>query len=207
MNEILDYDLSPYIQSIYEWITFESSIRFMIVYFFIIWISLIVWVIKDIVNRTESIILQTISILIILIWTPFGIFIYLLIRPSQTLFEKYNNEVEDNLNIMQEMIEWKNEDLWDVLHCFACDTPILHEFKYCPKCAIKLKNKCNSCSKIVYRNWKICPFCWDEQNHWGDIHEKKSKHIKEKTSKISEEKMEIINHVKIKEIDETLAKK
>jgi hypothetical protein len=32
-------------------------------------------------------------------------------RPSQTLFEKYNNEVEDNLDIMENMIEEKNNDL------------------------------------------------------------------------------------------------
>jgi hypothetical protein len=111
MNEILEYDLSPYIQSIYDGITFESSIKFMIVYFFIVWIALIIWVIKDIVNRSDSIILQTLSILIILIGTPLGIFIYLLMRPSQTLFEKYNNEVEENLDVMENMIEEKNNDL------------------------------------------------------------------------------------------------
>ena len=111
MNEILEYDLSPYIQSIYDNITFETSIKFMIVYFFIVRIALLIWVIKDIVNRSDSIILQTLSILIILVGTPLGIFIYLLIRPSTTLFEKYNNEIEENLDVMEGMIEEKNNDL------------------------------------------------------------------------------------------------
>jgi hypothetical protein len=213
MNEILEYDLSPYIQSIYDGITFESSIKFMIVYFFIVWIALIIWVIKDIVNRSDSIILQTLSILIILIGTPLGIFIYLLMRPSQTLFEKYNNEVEDNLDIMENMIEEKNNDLWNSLHCFSCETPILPEFKYCPKCTIELKFECKSCDKIVYRNWELCPYCWDEQNHKDEAGipynkiEKKKNIIKNNISKEEEKNMKIINHVKIKEIDEALEKK
>lgn len=207
MNEILEYDLSPYIQYIYDGITFESSIRFMIVYFFIVWVSLIIWVIKDIVNRTESIILQTISILVILIGTPLGIFIYLLIRPSHTLFEKYNNEVEENLNIMQEMIDGKNQDLWDALHCFSCETPILPEFKFCPKCTIELKFECTSCNKIVYRNWEICPYCWDKQKVIETKNIKKKNIIKNNIDKTEEENMKIINHIKVKEIEEALDEK
>jgi len=66
MNEILEYDLSPYIETFYNNITFETGIKFMMIYFFIIWIALLLWVLKDIVNRTRSILLQILSILIIL---------------------------------------------------------------------------------------------------------------------------------------------
>ncbi len=51
-----------------------------------------VWVAKDINNRTRSIILQVFCILIVLFLTPLGIFIYLLIRPQKTLFEKIFEE-------------------------------------------------------------------------------------------------------------------
>lgn len=208
MNEILEYDLWPYIQSLYDSITIESSMKFMIVYFFIVWISLIIWVIKDIVNRTQSVILQTLSILIILIGTPLGIFIYLLIRPSKTLFEKYNNEVEENLNVMENMIQEKNNDLWNALHCFACEAPILLDFKYCPKCTIELKCECKTCNKVVYRNWEVCPYCGDEQDDRKEknILKKKIEKKKDNISKEKEKKMEIINHVKLKEISEALEK-
>jgi hypothetical protein len=67
MENMLEYDLTPYIEQLYNNITFETVIKFMIVYFFIIWIALLIWVTKDIVNRTSSVLLQIISILIILL--------------------------------------------------------------------------------------------------------------------------------------------
>jgi hypothetical protein len=67
MENMLEYDLTPYIEEFYNYITFETVIKFMIVYFFIIWITLLIWVTKDIINRTSSIFLRIISILIILL--------------------------------------------------------------------------------------------------------------------------------------------
>ena len=199
MNEILEYDLSPYIETFYNNITFETGIKFMMIYFFIIWIALLLWVLKDIVNRTRSILLQILSILIILVWTPFGIFIYLLIRPSQTLFEKYHNELESNLDVMEEIIEEKNKDFWDCLHCFSCESPILPAFKFCPTCKTQLKIECNSCEKSIYKHWKLCPYCWEEHDF---VIEKKSITKKEKITKshkVQDEILEIINHVKHEE--------
>lgn len=196
MNEILEYDLTPYLESFYNNITFETVIKFMIVYFFIIWIALIIWVTKDIVNRSGSIFLQILSILIILLWTPLGIFIYLLIRPSKTLFEKYHNEVEWNLDIMEEIIEEKNKDFWDALHCFSCEWPILPTFIFCPTCKTELKFECNGCDKMIYKNWKLCPYCWEEHDYKIEkkpIHQKKK--IK-KSEKVHDEILEIVNHVK-----------
>jgi len=51
--------------------TIETFAKLAIVYFFIVWIAIIVWVIRDITNRTDSIVLQFLSILIVLIGTPF----------------------------------------------------------------------------------------------------------------------------------------
>ena len=196
MNELLEYDLTPYMENFYNNITFETVIKFMFVYFFIIWIVLIIWVSKDIVNRTTSIFLQILSILIILIWTPFWVFIYLLIRPSKTLFEKYHNEVEWNLDMMEEIIWEKNKDFWDALHCFCCESPILPSFNFCPTCKEELKVECSACDKMVYKNWKVCPYCWEEQDY---IIEKKTVIKKSKITKSqkdNDEILEIINHVK-----------
>jgi hypothetical protein len=89
-----------------NYVTIENTIKFFVLYFFVIWIAILVWVYKDITNRTDSIIYQIISILIILIFTPlFGLFIYLIIRPSKTLFEKYYEEVEYNLESLTKDIE------------------------------------------------------------------------------------------------------
>ncbi len=107
-------DLVGLVNSIYEGITFDVFIEFTILYFFIIWISILLWVMKDISNRTNNIILQIVSVLIILFFTPFWIFIYLLIRPSNTLFEKYYGEIEDNLDIFHEIIKERIDKKWNI---------------------------------------------------------------------------------------------
>lgn len=130
-------------------VTLKSVIIFVVLYFFVIWISILIWVMKDIKNRTERISLQILSILTILIFTPFGIFLYLLIRPSKTLFEQYYFEVEHNLECL-----WRDigEKIWkknfNSITCLECSKPIQEKFKYCPYCKTKVilkksKNKTN----------------------------------------------------------------
>lgn len=202
MQEIINIDLSPYIQTLYDNINFENVLKFVIIYFFIIRISLIIWVIKDITNRTSSILFQMICILIITFWTPLSVFIYLLIRPGRTLYEKYQEEIEDNLDIMQDMIEDKHKVVWNTLHCFSCEHPILPDFKFCPTCKIELKKNCSNCDKVIYRNWELCPYCWEE--HQPSTEKKDIKKPKQviKTDKKSNEKplnrddvLEIINEL------------
>lgn len=162
MQEILNIDLSPYLQTLYENINFENVLQFVIIYFFIIRVSLIIWVIKDIINRSGSILFQIFCILIMTIWTPFSVFIYLLIRPGRTLYEKYQDEVEENLDMMQEIIEDKNKHVGKTLHCYCCESPILPEFKFCPECKAELKTQCQACEKTIYNSWEICPYCGEE---------------------------------------------
>jgi hypothetical protein len=48
-------------------ITIKTFIKTVIIYFLVIWVAIFIWVIRDITNRTDSILLQFFSILIILI--------------------------------------------------------------------------------------------------------------------------------------------
>lgn len=95
--------------TVYEYLMLNLSIewvvKFLVAYFFIIWIATLIWVIRDITNRTSSIFIQILSVIIILIFTPLWIFLYLLIRPWRTLFEKYYDEVEWNLGCLTNEIE------------------------------------------------------------------------------------------------------
>lgn len=92
-------------EKIWNTLTPEFFFKLLIIYFFIVWISLIVWVIKDISVRTNSRVFQIISILIIVLWSPFSIFLYLLIRPRRTLYDKYYEWIEDNLEIINLLVE------------------------------------------------------------------------------------------------------
>ena len=94
-----------YLQAMWEAVTFEFALKLGIIYFFVIWIALIVWVIKDISIRTNNLFFQIIAVLTILLLSPFGIFIYLLIRPRRTLYDKYYEEIEENLDIFNQIVE------------------------------------------------------------------------------------------------------
>lgn len=123
-------------------VTLKNVIIFAVLYFFVIWLSIIAWVIKDVINRTNSILLQMFSVLCVLIFTPFWVFLYLLVRPSTTLFEKYYLEVENNLECLWDDIVWKIwEKNFSIINCNKCSKDIKEDFKYCPYCKSKNKKK------------------------------------------------------------------
>ncbi len=104
-------EIDKYMDVIWETVTFEFAFKFFVVYFFVIWISLLFWVMKDISIRTKNLFLQLFCVLIILFLTPLWVFIYLLIRPRKTLFEKYYQEIEYNLDIINEIVEERKKTL------------------------------------------------------------------------------------------------
>jgi EamA domain-containing membrane protein RarD len=65
-NNIASY-INNTLDFIYSNITFEAFVGLCVVYFFIIWIALIIWIIRDIRDRTDSIWFLILSISIILI--------------------------------------------------------------------------------------------------------------------------------------------
>jgi len=192
----IDYDLI--INYIWENVTFELFLKFVLVYFFIIWVALIVWVIKDISNRTQSLILQLFAVLIIVLLSPLWIVIYLIIRPWKTLLEKYYEEIDQNLDTVEEVIEDKNCKEEESIHCPKCDYPISHDFSFCPNCNLKLKTECKECSKIINTFWKNCPYCWtenkinfEENNNWKKI-QKDNKNLEEKTKEVEKKVKDVI---------------
>lgn len=159
IDKLNSIDLNNSLLYLWESITFETFLKFIVIYFIIVWIAIIVWVIKDITNRTNSILLQLLSILLILFFTPLWVFVYLLIRPGKTIFEKYYSEIEDNLDMFSEIVEQKVQSDDEKIHCYKCNAPLSPDFKFCPKCKIELKWDCSWCWKLLYKWWKICPYC------------------------------------------------
>ncbi|MDD5197927.1 MAG: zinc ribbon domain-containing protein [Candidatus Gracilibacteria bacterium] len=135
----------------------DLGIKLVLGYFFIIWGAFIIWVIKDITNRTTNILVQAFSIFIILFFTPiFGLPIYLLIRPRTTIFEQYYEEEE-----LEESTE--TDDLEEFYHCPACKHTVSRDFKFCPKCAFELTISCPSCKKKIHTDWALCPYCGEKK--------------------------------------------
>ena len=134
----------------------DLGIKLILGYFFIIWAAFIIWVIKDITNRTSNIFVQTLSIFIILFFTPiFGLPVYLLIRPRISLFEQYYEEGE----VEEETVD----NLEEFYHCPGCNHRVSRDFKFCPKCSFELTVSCPSCKKQIHTDWTLCPYCGEKE--------------------------------------------
>jgi len=152
------------LDTLLSYITIEGIFLFCVAYFFVIWIAIIIWVVKDISNRTNSIFLQILSILIVVLFTPLGVFLYLLIRPGRTIFEKYYEEIEENLDILADMVEKRSGgSIIEETNCPHCEYVIQTDFIVCPNCKEKLRCECKSCHKEIRENWSICPYCGEKQ--------------------------------------------
>ena len=91
-------------------ISIKTFIAIIVIYCFILYIALIVWVIKDVNSRSESILFKIFSIFWVIIFWILWVLIYLLIRPTHTFIEKYYEEVEWNIDFLTEIIKKQIEE-------------------------------------------------------------------------------------------------
>lgn len=99
--------------NVIQWISTPTIanilIYILIGYLILLWAAIVIWATKDIISRSNNILLQLFSILIVLILNIFGLIIYLAIRPSKTLVEKFFEELEYETLISETKIELKEE--------------------------------------------------------------------------------------------------
>jgi RNA polymerase subunit RPABC4/transcription elongation factor Spt4 len=115
-------------------------------YFALLWLSLIIWVTKDVINRSNSLIFQSLSIILNTILPGFGLVIYLLIRPTQSLMDKYYDELEVKLST-------------STFFCIKCNEILKKEYVYCPYCSTLNQTECKTCKKLSLITYTYCPYC------------------------------------------------
>lgn len=127
-------------------ITIAISVAFGVV----LWFSLVVWAYRDIVRRTDSALVQIFStVLVILGFVP-GAIVYLLLRPNETLAERYQREVEST---------FLEHEMSSAPVCPECETLIRDEYQFCPNCGLELRQACPSCGRLAEIDWQVCAFC------------------------------------------------
>ncbi|QQR84182.1 hypothetical protein IPJ72_03275 [Candidatus Peregrinibacteria bacterium] len=95
MNSLSSFDFSPLLELIQNSsLEFSHVIGFVLIYFSLLWLSIIIWVTRDAIQRSNSIIFQVIAILLTLLFPVLGVLIYLIIRPSKTSIERYYEDLE-----------------------------------------------------------------------------------------------------------------
>lgn len=123
-------------------------------YFALLWLAIIIWVTRDALQRSESILFQAFAILLNIAVPILGVLLYLIIRPNKTRVEKYYEELE------RSMLE--GENVAEQNTCDKCLTPTDKDYGFCPNCGESLKKACTKCKKTFPNVWSICPFCGKE---------------------------------------------
>ncbi len=115
-----------------------------------LWISLIVWTIRDIRSRTRDIFSIILSLLVVVVFFIPGVMIYLLLRPAKTIEEAYQEVLEEEALL---------HTIEETEICPGCNRQVQSEWLICPTCQTRLKKTCQACHQFLEMNWDICPYC------------------------------------------------
>ncbi|GCF06700.1 zinc ribbon domain-containing protein [Dictyobacter arantiisoli] len=113
-------------------------------------LSLIIWTFRDIRSRTQDFISQILATVLVTLFNVGGLFIYLILRPRQTLAEIYERQLEEE-SLLAEMTERQT--------CTNCHARVESDFQVCPSCGQKLKRSCPKCERLLELRWTYCPYC------------------------------------------------
>ncbi len=120
-------------------------------YYVLLLVAAAIWTYRDIRSRTQDVIAQVLSVtLVLVLQLPFGLPLYLLMRPKQTLSDKYERALEE---------EYLRRDIEDEHVCPNCQRGIEADFVVCPYCLVELRRRCVNCDRTIDLTWGVCPYC------------------------------------------------
>ena len=88
--------------------SFKTLQLAIVVYVGLLWLSIIVWVTRDAISRSNSLMFQVFAILLNIGFPVLGTLLYLIIRPGKTVMERYYEELEHRLIL--ESIQGKTQE-------------------------------------------------------------------------------------------------
>lgn len=118
-----------------------------------IWISLLIWTIKDIAKRSRSWVARIFAPTLVLVFFVFGLVIYLFLRPRKTLDEEFRENLNEEIMI---------HSLIKPRYCPDCQQEIRRKWLFCPNCKKQLQKLCVKCGNNLDISWDLCPYCGAE---------------------------------------------
>ena len=115
-----------------------------------LWVSLVLWTLRDIKKRSEDRLVHILAALSIAILNIPGLIIYLVLRPGETMEETYLRTLEEEALLSQ--IEERTL-------CPGCSSQVEPDWVVCAHCHTRLRKTCGNCSALLELPWQICPFC------------------------------------------------
>jgi RNA polymerase subunit RPABC4/transcription elongation factor Spt4 len=115
-----------------------------------LWLSLLVWIYRDVRRRSRDPLAAILAVLVVAVLFLPGIIIYLILRPSQTIEEEYENTLHEEALL---------QSIEDAQLCPACGRRTRKDWVACPYCHTKIKENCRKCRNLLDPGWTMCPYC------------------------------------------------
>ena len=127
-----------------------------------LWISLVIWTFRDMRARSRDAFAQLLAALMVFVLGPLGALLYMLLRPRESLAEKYERSLEEEALL---------QDIEERQICPGCKQPIEPDFVLCPICHTRLREPCIHCERLIHPRWSVCPYCAKRQETESDVGE------------------------------------
>ncbi len=115
-----------------------------------LWLASVLWAYRDVRTRSDDSTMQTIGVAIVALIPLFGIAIYLIVRPRETILEAYDRELER---------EALRSELHAITACPNCRRPVESDFIVCAHCRTQVREGCARCGRLLMMDWQHCPYC------------------------------------------------
>lgn len=123
-------------------------------FFVALWASLVIWTFRDMRARTRDAFAQFLASLMVLVLGPFGVLLYFILRPRESLAEKFERSLEEEALL---------QDIEERQICPGCKQPIQPDYVLCPICHTSLRTPCIHCGRLIHPRWSLCPYCAQSQ--------------------------------------------
>jgi len=121
------------------------------------WLALIIWAYRDMRARSRDPLAAILVALMVAVLTIPGVFIYVMLRPRETLSEAYERSLEEEALL---------QEIEDKPHCPGCGQRVDAHWQVCPHCNTRLKKPCTVCNHLLELPWEVCPYCASVQNQY-----------------------------------------
>jgi RNA polymerase subunit RPABC4/transcription elongation factor Spt4 len=124
-----------------------------------LWLGMTIWTWQDMGARSRDPLARIAATLLVLLVPGFGLVVYLMLRPRETLADAYERSLEEEA-LLQE-IEEKPA-------CPGCGRPTQKDWQVCPYCHTRLKKDCVNCHQLLELTWNLCPYCATSQIDYSE---------------------------------------
>lgn len=133
------------------WIRAITIATFVVVgYVLAMWAAMVAWAYRDACARTADPWIRWGSAALVGICNIPGLLLYLAVRPSEPMVERYNRQLEAEAFLREVRKDTA---------CSSCRRAVDAEFAYCPYCTAELQSPCGSCARMVRSSWTLCAYC------------------------------------------------